>query len=129
MPAILDHDERGLHRFRGSLGRFERDGILASVRDQRGGANGVQHPRLREVEVAEALPDRLLDPADHTKWGEVARPSRISEVASDAQLEGALAIRIGIGLLKSRRGELLAQLAHDRASLPRTELLLEALAE
>ena len=82
----------------------------------------------RQVEITEAAPNTLLDSADDAKGREVVRASGVGEVAGDTELEAALAVRVGISLAQTGRGELCAHLLDDGSLLAPRELRLELLA-
>src|ERR1043166_5476879 len=82
----------------------------------------------REVEVAEALPDRLLDAPDDAKRREVVRAPRVGEIPGDAELEGSLPVRALVSLPQVRLGQFRATLGDVRAGLGAGELRLELVA-
>src|SRR5688500_11563413 len=126
MSARVNDDEAPAEGARGIRGRVERDGILPAVDDE--GRRAHRGEPRNEIEVAETLPHRLLDPPGDAEGSEVARGDGVGEVAGDADLEQPLAIRLRVALAEPRRGELGAHRLHLGALLTSGELLLELLA-
>src|SRR6185312_6523889 len=111
--------ERGCDRFRAC----QRDGILPAMDDYRRAVDG---PEIAgQVEVAEALPDRLLNAPRHAKRREIGCPGGVRKIPGDAQLECALAIGAGIAFLEPGRREFGAHRLNCRPILPASELGLE----
>lgn len=75
-----------------------------------------------EVEIPQALPNRLLHPPSDAERGELAGTLRVGEVARHPQLEEALAMGGRVARLESRRGEFLAQPGDLGPGLPSREL-------
>src|SRR5258708_3555600 len=101
MAAVLEDHQTGLERGGGGLRRLDGNGILSAMRDQGGHVDGIQHPRLGEIEVPETVPDRLLNPGNDTKRREPPGAVGISEVAGDAELERPLPVGLRIALAKT----------------------------
>src|SRR6478672_8716929 len=96
VPAVMQDDALRPEGTRRRLRGRQRDGVFASVNDERRQPDGLE--RGEYVVCTERLPDGLLDAARHPEGGEVARAPRIGEVAGDAQLEGPLSERFGVAL-------------------------------
>src|SRR5678816_2339043 len=96
MSAVVQHDESGPERTSSDLRRLERDRILSSMDDKGGDAD--MGERGCQVEITEAAPDALLHSAHDAKGREVAGASGVGEVASHAELETALTVRVGVSL-------------------------------
>src|SRR6476646_10012749 len=126
MSAVLQNDEPTSERASGNFRRLERNRVLSSMDDQ--GRNGDMAERGRQVEITETAPDALLDASHDTKRREVVRPSRVGEVAGDAELEAALAVRVGVSLAETRGGQLGAQSLDDGPLLAAREFRFELLA-
>src|SRR5256885_14598921 len=99
MPAVFQDEATSAQGTREGLGGRERNGVLSAMRDENRHSQVSQ--RGLEVIVAERAPDGLLDPSGHAKGGQIARTPRVGEVAGDAELEGALPVRLGIPLPKT----------------------------
>ncbi len=125
MPAILQDDADRLQGTRHRLGGREGNGILPPVDDERGKMQPLQG--REQIVVAERGPDGLLDAAGDAEGREVSRAARIGEVAGDAQLEGALPIRLRVALAEIGGAQLVTQGADPRSRLPAREPALELL--
>src|SRR5215217_9427390 len=123
MSAPFENHETSAERGGGGFGRRQRDRILSSVYDQ--GRNRQPPERWNEIEITETRPDALLDPTDNAKRGEVMGARRVGEVASDAQLEAALAIGSRVAFSKARLRELAAKRLDGFALLASREFGLE----
>ena len=96
MPAPVQDDQPGAQGTGIRPRRRQRDWILAAVHDARA---ALYRRQLRhDVIITEALPDRLLHATDHAEGREIPSGGRIGKVAGDAELEGALAVRLQIAL-------------------------------
>src|SRR6476646_3212761 len=126
VSARLNDDARRAEGTCRCLGRRERDRVLTTVYYQCRQVHAFQ--RVREVVVAERLPDGLLHASGDAEGGEVARAVRIGEIAGDADLEGALAVPLGVPLAEAGYLKLGTQRRDLRARLSPGELLLERLA-
>src|SRR3954466_4604954 len=78
-----------------------------------------------EVEIAQTLPNRLLNATHHPERREVCRFVRIGEISGHSQLESALAVGRGISLPESRRRQIVTQALDRRTGLTTRELHLE----
>src|ERR1700722_18884158 len=78
-----------------------------------------------QVEVAEAVPDRLLHASRHAKRREIRGAIRVREITGDAELEAALAEGVGITLTEARGGEFVAHGLNRGPLLTPGELGLE----
>ena len=85
----------------------------------------IEHPGCQQIEVAEAVPNALLNAAGDAKRREVVREGRIGEIPGDAQLERPLAIGVGVAVAEIRRGEVRAKFPDRGAALPCREFSLE----
>ena len=81
-----------------------------------------------DVEVTQAMPDRLLNLCGYPKLGEFPGGLRVGEIRSDAKFELALAPGIGIAVTKAGIGQVLAEFPYRFTALTARELVLERLA-
>src|SRR5437762_3417398 len=109
MAAVLEDDQTSVEGVGRGARRFERNRVLATGRDQSREVHRVELSGGGQVEIAEAVPDRLLDATDDAKRRQIARLLRIGEITGDTQLEGAMAVRLGVVVAKSGRRQLVAQ--------------------
>src|SRR4051812_40095152 len=98
------------------------------MNDERRETNRIELAPLREIEIAEALPDRLLDSTDDAKGSQVGRARRIGEIAGDADLERALPVGIRVAITEARRRQLVAHRPNRRTALSSIEFALEVVA-
>src|ERR1035438_1199815 len=113
VTAVIQREELGMHRPGDGLRALQRDGILEAVDDEGGAAHVGE--AAREIELAEALPDRLLHASGDTERRQVGGAMWVGEVAGDAQLEGPLAIRAGIAFPEAGSGEVGPEFPDARA--------------
>src|SRR4029079_10047568 len=99
VSARLNDDACRTEGTRGGLGRRERDGILTPVYYQCRQLHAFQ--RVREIIIAERLPDGLLHAAGNAEGGQVACARRVGEVAGSADLEGAMTIGLGVSFAEA----------------------------
>src|SRR5689334_21968408 len=66
VAGVLDHDQCRPHCLRGGLRRSERNRVLSAVNDQRLHSDGIEVSWSEQIEVAQALPHRLLNSSDDT---------------------------------------------------------------
>ena len=123
MTAGIQYNELCLERLGGGSRRLEGDRIVPSVYDE-GRAMDVTK-RVREVEVAQRVPDGLLHAAGHAEWRQRVCGPRVGEVTGDAELELALPVCRRVAFAKSRRSELGTLALHERPGLAACELGLE----
>ena len=95
------------------------------MKNQRRHRNSVELSGRRQVEVAEAFPNRLLHASGDSKRRQIVGNSGIGKIAGDAQLEVALSIGLRISLTQTGFREIGAQLDDIGACLSPVELRLE----
>src|ERR1043166_5809689 len=98
VAGVLNDDQCRTHSLRGGLRRSERDRVLSSVNDQRLHSDGIEVSWSEQIEVAQALPHRLLNSPDDTKRCEIVGGRGIGKVASNAQLNRPPPIGLGVAL-------------------------------
>ena len=120
------HYDQGCFRREGRcLGRRERNGILATVDDERRNGHSLERSIREQVEITETFPDRLLHATGDSKRCEIVYGGRIREVSGDTQLECSLAIGVRVELAQAGVSELRPQLHHRRIGLTPQEFRFE----
>src|SRR5689334_8983227 len=127
MSAVIQDDEASAGGVCDELGGFERDWILASMRDQRVDRNLIECSS--EIEVTETSPNALLNSADDAERSEIASAGRVGKVSRNTELERAVAIGLGVSFAESRLSQLGAKTLDGGPLLSSRELGLELLAK
>src|SRR5688500_9373868 len=97
VAAMLEHHQARIGKRAGErLRSLERNWVLTPMQNQHG--NFYLFDALQEVEVTKTFPHLLLDATDDAKWGEIAGPPGVGEVAGDGELEGTLTVGIRVAL-------------------------------